>query len=494
MSILPKVNLRRTFLIARRDYLGYVKTWGFWISFLLPFIFGGFGFFMATADIDLSPTQYIAVLDETGQYADGLNDLYEEMLEEAAQSTLSAKAFFIQDKDKRIAFERVLNADGSAAAQKYLSENVPGISTEFEAPAADFKFVEPPAMSLQDLLPYLRGDRLIKINEEDVELGGLVLFKAGSTAAEPVTEYWSTNINKLDTPNLINRYLRRLARIHYLEPQGLDVKELDRRIALAPEATLFNPTKTEGSGDQGVNSSDTVPYAVATILAFMLWLTVFSGAYMLLTSMLEEKLNKLLEMMLATTRFSEIILGKLLGVAALTLSMMAPYILVGIIGVIGYIAFGPDQDVVKGLIAAFDAKMIIFLIIYLILGYILYGAFFIALGSLSSSMQDAQTLTTPILFILMACAAVIPLGLTAPDSPLLRIATFIPFSAPFASIVRLPSDPPLWELLLSTAFLTLLCIGTIALAGRIFRFGVLSGAGAEVVIAWFKRVILRHKA
>ena len=109
-------------------------------------------------------------------------------------------------------------------------------------------------------------------------------------------------------------------------------------------------------------------------------------------------------------------------------------------------------------------------------------------------MQDAQTLTTPILFVLMASAAVIPLGLSAPDSPLLRIATFIPFSAPFASIVRLPSDPPLWELILSTVFLTVLCIGTIALAGRIFRFGVLSGAGAGAVIGWFKRVVLRRKA
>ena len=494
MSFLPKVNLRRTFLIARRDYLGYVKTWGFWISFLLPFIFGGFGFLMATADIDLSPTQYVTVLDETGQHADGLQGIYDEMLEEAAQSTLSAKAFFIQDKDQRNEYQRVLRVDGPEAAQNFISENVPGLSTKYEPPAAEFELIDPPKNTLQDLLPYLSGETLINLDGKNVELGGVVIFKAGPNPAEPEAQYWSTNINKVDAPNLVNRYLRRLARVNYLEPQGLNVKELDRRIASASETALFNPTKTVENEDQGVNSSDTVPYVVATVLAFMLWLTVFSGAYMLLTSMLEEKLNKLLEMMLATTRFSEIILGKLLGVAALTLSMMAPYIIVGIVGVVGYVAFGPDQDVVKGLVSAFNAKMIIFLIIYLILGYILYGAFFIALGSLSSSMQDAQTLTTPILFILMACAAVIPLGLSAPDSPLLRIATFIPFSAPFASIVRLPSDPPLWELLLSTAFLTLLCIGTIAMAGRIFRFGVLSGAGAEVVIAWFKRVILRRKA
>jgi len=98
MIRLPKVSMRRTFLIARRDYLGYVKTWGFWISFLVPFVFGGFGFLMATADFDLSPTQQVTILDETGQHKDGLLAIYDEMLEDRAKSVLSAKAFFIQDK------------------------------------------------------------------------------------------------------------------------------------------------------------------------------------------------------------------------------------------------------------------------------------------------------------------------------------------------------------------------------------------------------------
>ncbi len=493
MSLLPKVNMRRTFLIARRDYIGYVKTWGFWISFLLPFLFGGFGILMARADIDLTPTQYVTVIDTTGEHEANLMALDAENKDVQAQAILATRAYFIQDKKKRADFLRILRAEGADAGQTYLKQNIPTLSTEFVVPSSEFTFVPPPARTLKDLLPYLRGEKMIMVDGEPAELGGAVIFKAGESPERPQTEYWSSNVNKVDVPNLVDHYLRRLARVTYLDSKGLSVEELDRLVATAPEAVLYNPIKTQGS-DQGVNSSDTVPFVVATILAGFLWLAIFSGAYMLLTSMLEEKLNKLLEMMLATTRFSEIILGKLLGVAALTLSMMAPYIIVGVVGVIGYVAFGPDQDVVKGLVSAFSAKMIIFLIIYLILGYILYGAFFIALGSLSSSMQDAQTLTTPILFVLMACVVVIPLGLTAPDSPLLRIATFIPFSAPFAAIVRLPSDPPMWELLLSTAFLLLLCIGTIAMAGRIFRFGILSGAGAEVVITWFKRVVLRRKA
>ena len=493
MSFLPKVNLRRTFLIARRDYLGYVKTWGFWISFLLPFIFGGFALIATLADIDISPTQYVTVIDETGLHSDRFVELYDEGLEEQARAVLSAKAYFIHDKEKRTAFERILRSDGTKAAQSYISDNIPGLSTKYDPPVAKFELIDPPAATLNELIPYLKGESLMTVDGKEIPLGGVILFKSGATSVEPDAEYWSTNVNKLDARNLVDLYLRRLARVTYLEPKGLNVAELNRRTALASETSIFNPVKTEAK-DQGVNKSDTVPYAVATVLALMLWLTVFSGAYMLLTSMLEEKLNKLLEMMLATTRFSEIILGKLIGVAALTLSMMAPYIMVGIVSVVSYVVFGADQDVVKGLISAFNAKMIIFLIINLILGYVLYGAFFIALGSLSSSMQDAQTLTTPILFILMACVPVIILGATDPESPLLKIATFIPFSAPFASIVRLPSDPPLWELIVSTTFLTLLCIGTIALAGRIFRYGVLSGAGAGVVVAWVKRVVLRRKA
>jgi len=211
-----------------------------------------------------------------------------------------------------------------------------------------------------------------------------------------------------------------------------------------------------------VTLEDRVPFFVAAILAGILWLTVFSGSYMLLTSMLEEKLNKLLEMMLASTRFSEIMVGKLIGVAALTLK------------------------------AALNAKMIIFFIVFLILGYVFYGAFFIALGALAESMQDAQTLTTPIMLILTFSVLVVPLGLENPDSPIVIFASWFPLSAPFAALIRLPADPPLWELCVSAFFLFLCAMAVMWLAGRIFRFGVLSGGGVKGVKAWIVRKVFRR--
>ena len=224
-----------------------------------------------------------------------------------------------------------------------------------------------------------------------------------------------------------------------------------------------------------------------------LWMSVFSGSYMLLTSMLEEKMNKLLEMMLASTRFSEIIFGKLLGIAALTLTATLPYVLIGLFGIAGVVAFG-DSAVGEGVIAAFTPRLLGLFAVFLVLGYVFYGSLFIALGAMSESMQDAQTLTTPIMFVLMGCMFVIPLGLSTPDSPILIFASLFPLSAPFAMIVRLPSDPPLWQLAFSVAMLLIVTLGVIALSGRMFRYGVLSGAGVKGLTDWFKRRILRRQS
>jgi ABC-2 type transport system permease protein len=81
----------------------------------------------------------------------------------------------------------------------------------------------------------------------------------------------------------------------------------------------------------------------------------------------------------------------------------------------------------------------------------------------------------------------------SPDSSLLAFLSWFPLSAPFAAIIRLPSDPPLWELLLSSSVLALTAFGVMLLAERIFRFGVLSGSGVKGSLNWIKNKILRRK-
>jgi ABC-2 type transport system permease protein len=103
-------------------------------------------------------------------------------------------------------------------------------------------------------------------------------------------------------------------------------------------------------------------------------------------------------------------------------------------------------------------------------------------------------LTTPIIIILTLCIMIVPIAIEFPESEIVRWASWFPLSAPFAAIIRLPNNPPLIELVLPALFVFFLTIGVIILAGRIFRYGVLSGSGVESVKAWFARVILRRKA
>lgn len=458
---MPAIDMRRVYLIARRDFLGYIKTWGFWISFFLPFVFGALGYFMTTLDLNVEPVRYEVILDETGKHEAGILETFKRQngLEDVPQIA-------------------------SLAATLKPEEGVKTSKTVF---------IAPPAPTMEGLQAYLKQEKLLSKDGKNVPLDAVLhIYERGNALN---VNYWSPNINSQDLKRAAQRYFRDRATQNYLSTGGLTQQGLRDAQKARVSIGSFDPTKDAASGADGqaVTDTDMVPFFVSVILSMILWLTIFSGSYMLLTSMLEEKLNKLMEMMLASTRFSEIMLGKLIGVAALTIAAMSPYLIVGF-GSAFWLIFNGPPEIAAGLTQAFTPKLVIFFIVFLLLGYVFYGSFFIAMGALAESMQDAQTLTTPIMLILTSCVLVVPLGLNSPDSPLLKFASWFPLSSPFASIARLPSDPPWWELTLSALILFVVSMGVIMLAGRVFQYGVLSGAGVKGVKSWFARVIFRRKA
>jgi len=489
--IVPKMNLRRTYLIARRDYLGYVKTWGFWISFVFPFIIGAIIIGLSFTNISISPTRYETILDETGQHEQAILTLDAENNAKIAGDIMMALGKTVLNEDDAQTLEDIVKDEGVEVGREFLDTKMPGTSKRLKTVDSKMIFVDLPSRDLSELKTYMRGEKTLQYQGEDVKLNGVIHIYNKDVLR---VDYWSPNFNNPEAERLARDYFRDLSADNYLKTGGLSLKGLESARKETLEISTFDPTKKTKNGDseQAITMKDRIPFIASFALAMMLWMTVFSGSYMLLTSMLEEKTNKLLEMMLATTRFSEIIFGKLLGVALLTVTALLPYIIMSIGGVIGFILFG-DPEIAAGLVETFSPKLIIFFTVFLILGYIFYGALFIAMGALAESMQDAQTLTTPIMFVLMGCMFVVTIGLDTPDSPLVAFASWFPLSSPFAMIVRLPTDPPLWELLLSVGLLIAATLGIIILSGRVFRFGVLSGSGVKGVTDWFKRTILRRK-
>lgn len=487
----PAINLRRVYLIARRDFLGYVKTWGFWISFFLPVIFGGLGFVAAQLDINVEPVRYETILDETGVHGKAILELrQQDQSRQDWRMIHSTAAMVLGDTDYQ-ELERIYNAEGSGAARAFIDTKIPGFSSNMRPSSVNMIFVDPPADTIEGIQPYVRGEKAIMYEGADVTLNGVLHIH--DNAGKLSVNYWSSNVTNEDVMRLAERYFEDRATRAYLSTGGLTPEGLRSARRSQVDVAAYDPTKElRGETDtQAVTIRDRIPFIMSWVLAAILWLTVFSGSYMLLTSMLEEKLNKLMEMMLASTRFSEIIFGKLIGVAALTLTAMLPYLLIGVAATVLVAIKNPEAAL--GISDALTLKLMIFFPLFLLLGYVFYGAFFIALGALAESMQDAQTLTTPIMLVLTACVMVVPLSMNAPDSPLLTFAAWFPLSAPFANIARLPLDPSWWELSLSALFVFVLSVGVIWIAGRIFRYGILSGSGVKGVRRWIARVIFRRK-
>ena len=451
---LTSISLRRIWLIAQRDYLGYIKTWGFWISFLLPVIFGSLGFLATRAGLDFQSQRYEAVIDRTGGSVDAL-------IREA-----------LDTRDDLVAVPTSAR------------------STEQDA-IVNTILVDAPAPDLEGNMPYLKGEATLETDGEPHALDGLLIVEGDPDA--PDARYYTRNINANGFAVLVRNLLRREARQDYLASGGL-TPDGYASAGDGVSVDMFDPTAPpRDDGEEAVKATDRAPYLVAAGASLFLWFSVFSGAYMLLTSMLEEKMGKLLEMLLASTQFAEIMLGKLLGVAMLTLTALAPYIL--LIGFAGFTALThADPDIVSAARAAFSAKMLVFFPIFLLLGYVFYGSLFIALGSLSESMQDAQTLTVPIMIILTVCLLVVPFGINDPEAPIVQVASWVPVSAPFAAIVGVAADPP-WVKLIAQALFMLASTAFVSwLAARVFRAGVLSSAGTKAAGAWLSRTLLRRKA
>ena len=488
---MPGFNFKRAYLIARRDFLGYVRTWGFWLTTFGPLLMIAF---IVIAPIVMSksePTRYATILDETGVHGVAIERLAQtenDRLMEAAVKEISKLTVSQENKEE---FEKVLSEQGTDAAIAYIKEKSPNVGRYLNFPQSKLKFAPPPAANIDDIKTYVLGEKLIDMGGEKVKLHGAMHIYEENGEIE--ADFWTESVVSNSLVNLTNRYFARLSGDSYLDSGGLTRAELRVAENKAPNVKSFNPAKLATSaGGQALTFDDSFPYLVAGMLSMLLWLTIFTGAYMLLVSMVEEKINKVLEMLLASTRFSEIFVGKLVGVAALTLASLTPWILLGAIGLFGASQMG-DSAVADGLAIALDQKMVIFLPIFLVLGFVFYGSIFIALGSLAESMQDASTLMTPMMLLMTACILVVPLGMSTPDSPIIFAAQWFPFSAPFAAIIRLPADPPLWQTLGSVFSLVFSTMIIVWLSSRMFQHGVLTGGGVTGVKDWFARTILRRK-
>ncbi|TGY90372.1 ABC transporter permease [Marinicauda algicola] len=480
--------MRAIYLIARREYLSYVATWGFWLSLLSVPLFMVLGASIPFLVESSQPTRYYVVIDETGQGYDAIvQDGLERERRERARLALETLAQVRGEAER----DRALAAfDEAPSMMEGLSQalDILGIdqsAAEFAAGFGNRVRVEAPAVDPSVLRPFLVGERSVNTPEGPRAVFGALYIREGEDRPLSLTWY-STNLTDdaiaADARRVLERHLRRQA----LAAQGLSEAEIDALAQLAPPIRNIDPS-VEAAEEREVTSADRIPYFLAILLAFLLWTSVFSVANMLLTSLIEEKGGKIIELLLSTARFHEILVGKLAGVAAVSFTLFAVWGLVGtgvaVAGSGALVALDPD---LAGLLAGIAQPGLFFAAFcYFVVGYLMFGSIFLALGSLCETLQDAQTLMTPIILVLMAPLLILSFSFQAMDSAFVEIASWVPLWTPFVMMARLPTDPPAWELLGTTALMLATMVFVLWGATAVFRQGALGSADVDTVKGWF---------
>lgn len=295
--------MRAIYLIARREFLSYVATWGFWLSLASVPMFMALGFGLPALIENSQPTRYYALIDESGgalenAFYDGIEAATAERLESAREGMEAVIGDVSDMPQMQPAMDAALA--GALSNDGYIRVTAPGAS-------------------IDEMRPYLVGERSVETAEGPQPLFAAV-FLRGSAVTGIEIEYWSTNLTDDNLRGLIDRGLSTHMRNTRLLAEGISIDALEAADSLSPVVRELNPERTDGTAE--VTLADRIPIIVGIAVSFGLWIIIFSVVNMLLTAMIEEKGNKVLEMMLASSRHHEILVGKLLGVAAVSATLL----------------------------------------------------------------------------------------------------------------------------------------------------------------------------
>ena len=281
-----------------------------------------------------------------------------------------------------------------------------------------------------------------------------------------------------------------------------------RQIMDDVKADISVATYTVGEdGQDKITSSEVYMFvSIALTLVIYMFIAMFSG--MVMTSVIEEKSSKVAEVLVSSVKATELMFGKIIGVACVALTQFFLWIVLAVVIVaavnatIGFdaIAGDPQQAMQIAQMSGMDMSMvdtmtsgsgsemtaiietlkdldyiqlIVSFVVYFLLGYLLYASLFAAIGSAVDNEGDSTQLQLPVTVPLLLAFFIAFYAFEAPDSQLAFWGSIIPFTSPIVMLARLPFGVPVWELGLSIGLLLLTFVALAYVSARIYRVGLL---------------------
>lgn len=308
----------------------------------------------------------------------------------------------------------------------------------------------------------------------------------------------------------LERFLKNEIEEIKLEKSGIDKEQLDK-IKTKVDLIVINITeKGEKEGDVRVAT------VAGYISAFLIYFFIFLYGVQTLRGVIEEKTSRIVEIIISSVKPFQLMMGKIIGIGAVGLTQLLIWIILTVMIYQGALIFydvklsnskqieltqnaqeAPNDDIdIPEIFEKINTinfpLMIGTFLFYFLSAYLFYGSLFAAVGSAVDNDSDAQQfqlpITLPLIFSIMLLGAII----RDPHGDLAFWASIIPFTSPVIMMMRIPFDPPVWQIILSMVCMVLGFIFTTWLAGRIYRIGILMHGAKVNYKILFKWLMMRN--
>ena len=292
--------------------------------------------------------------------------------------------------------------------------------------------------------------------------------------------YYVENLSMYDsTVGQTEELLKEIYQARVLREQGVSAGEIGEIL----EFSTYGRSVTLGK-DQATN------FLYTYIMIFALYMLIMLYGQMVATAVASEKSSRAMELLVTSAKPNAMMFGKVLAAGTAGLIQMAAIFGTGMICFRINRPFWQMNPMVASL---FDipGQLLFYLLVFFVLGFLLYAFFYGAIGSTASKVEDVQTSIMPLTFLFIIAFMVVIFSMTSGlvDNPLLLIASFVPFTSPMAMFTRIcMSTVPLWQIITSIAILVASVIGGGVAAARIYRIGVLMYGAPVKPAALFKAI------
>jgi len=255
---------------------------------------------------------------------------------------------------------------------------------------------------------------------------------------------------------------------------GLDKIIVDVQQSVPVETVKWNDEGEEQS------SSTFVAMAVGGIFTLLIYMFVLSYGAMVMQSVIEEKTNRIVELLVSSVKPFQLMMGKIIGVMLVGLSQLVLWaVMLGVILAVVSEGFGVSvlSPEVKTMLTALTnlpyVEIGVMFLLMFIGGYLLYASFFAATGASINEQEDSNQFVVPVTMITLFGLYAAMYSIENTDGPLAFWSSLFPLTSPIVMMVRIPFGVPLWQEVLSVVLLYVTAFLMIWLGGKIYRVGIL---------------------